>query len=436
MGHNVFLWKQKNIANLMPKALIVSTYDSDGVGRFADSLMLSLAGLGYSSNVLCLQSSNDHKDSSVGIFDNDSGGLLLYKIFNKLRSYFYSSEAIYAFNEIGSVTQTVLAHNPVMDLEYDLLVIMYTSGMFRASDLKALSSNNISTPVMIYGVDMNLFTGGCHYANNCRGYMSNCSACPAVKPRARKLVEKNHKEKQKYFSALLNSVVVSSSNEHHQQITDSSIFAKSRVEKILFYVDEKIFGSKEQVRDDLRIRYGLQGRSILVRSSSEKRKGCDIFVEAIRRLVNNYSESMVSINILCIGDDYVYKSLFGVHAVKNYGYTASIEELSDLYTISDVFVNPSLADGGPMMLAEALMSYTPVITTNVGLATDLVIENVNGIVIKDKSALDLQQALLQVLKMDDATIGLYRCRARTNALRLFSKERYQVNLSRVIRSLK
>ena len=111
----------------MRKALIVSTYDADGVGKFADSLICSLKSLGYSSNVLCLKRSYDRKNSSVGIFDNDNLGFLVYKILNKFKSYFYSSEPIYRFNEIGSVMQSVLSDNSVMDLDYDLLIIMYTS---------------------------------------------------------------------------------------------------------------------------------------------------------------------------------------------------------------------------------------------------------------------------------------------------------------------
>ena len=110
---------------------------------------------------------------------------------------------------------------------------------------------------------------------------------------------------------------------------------------------------------------------------------------------------MADIHILCIGDDYVYKSLFNIHLVNNHGYIKSKEKLSDLYTISDIFVNPSLADGGPMMLAEALMSCTPVITTNVGLANDLVIENINGKVINNASTFNLQKALLKIKKMDE-----------------------------------
>ena len=419
----------------MPKALIVSTYDADGVGKFADSLMHSLKNLGYSSNVLCLQSSYDRKNSSLGIFDNNNFGYLFYKIICKFKSFFYSSEPIYTFNEITSVLPSVLTDNPVINLEYDLLIIMYTSGMFKVRDLRVLTSNNISTPTMIYGVDMNLFTGGCHYANSCRGYMSSCSSCPAVKSRARKIVENNHKNKKNYFSSLINSVVISSSYEHHQQIMNSTIFAKSRVEKILFYVDDQIFGIKEHERDTLKKKYNLQGRTILVRSSSEKRKGSDIFVESIKALVKNQSRLVANINILCIGDDYIYRSLSGTYPVNNCGYIKSIEKLCELYTVSDIFVNPSIADGGPMMLAEALMSCTPVITTNVGLAKDLVIENVNGKVINNVSTEDLQLALLQFIKMDDNNLGLYRSNARTSALKLFSKTRYEANLLRVIRSL-
>ena len=48
------------------------------------------------------------------------------------------------------------------------------------------------------------------------------------------------------------------------------------------------------------------------------------------------------------------------------------------YAKADYFVCTSVYDGGPMMTAESLMSFTPVITTDVGLARSLIKEGKNG----------------------------------------------------------
>ena len=42
------------------------------------------------------------------------------------------------------------------------------------------------------------------------------------------------------------------------------------------------------------------------------------------------------------------------------------------YAKADYFVCTSVYDGGPMMTIESLMSFTPVITTDVGLARSLI----------------------------------------------------------------
>ena len=35
-------------------------------------------------------------------------------------------------------------------------------------------------PIIFYGVDMELYTGGCHYSRECKKYQKLCDECPAL----------------------------------------------------------------------------------------------------------------------------------------------------------------------------------------------------------------------------------------------------------------
>lgn len=418
----------------MRNILVVSTYDSDGAGIFSYQLISAFSELGYSSKLLCLKSS--HKSAtSIGIFDHKSLRFFFYKVLSKFRKYFFSAQQEYAFNDFTSVDKVVIGHKRLMQLQYDLLVVVYTSGMFRASDLGQLISHNPCAPTIFYGVDMGSFTGGCHYANDCKGYTKSCSNCPAVHPRAKKMVEKNHLQKFKFVKSLKKIAVISSSQQHHEQLCRSSVFRDTHINKILFYIDKNAFGTQEGLRWVLKEKYRVNGRTLLVRSSREKRKGSYLFVHAIKSLSLKEPELLRNLEILTIGDDFIEKSLIGIKAISHFGYVSEREKLSEIYSISDVFVSPSLADGGPMMVAESLMSYTPVIATKVGLTADLIIPGVNGFILEDSSSQDLTDAILTYCKIDDERIKLLRVEARNTAMRLLNKKQYVQNISALIDSL-
>lgn len=72
------------------------------------------------------------------------------------------------------------------------------------------------------------------------------------------------------------------------------------------------------------------------------------------------------------------------------------QHLSD----TDVFVLPSFAEGVPVSLMEAMAMSRPVVATNVGGVTELVLNGVNGIVVAPGDAIALEAAISELA--DDA----------------------------------
>ena len=95
------------------------------------------------------------------------------------------------------------------------------------------------------------------------------------------------------------------------------------------------------------------------------------------------------------------------------------EGLAQAYAAADLYVSPSVEDSGPMMINEAVMSGTPVIAFDVGVAIDLIEPGATGVIASRRNADALAAAMTHVLdwsadKKKHATmrareIGLSRC---------------------------
>lgn len=95
-----------------------------------------------------------------------------------------------------------------------------------------------------------------------------------------------------------------------------------------------------------------------VASSWCRKKGLDVFIELSERLPENYK-------VVIVGTDEVIdkdlpNQIISIHR------TNSQNELAELYSSADIFINPTREDTFPTTNIEALASGTPVITYNVG----------------------------------------------------------------------
>jgi glycosyltransferase involved in cell wall biosynthesis len=78
----------------------------------------------------------------------------------------------------------------------------------------------------------------------------------------------------------------------------------------------------------------------------------------------------------------------------------SHRDLPAYYSLMDVFVHPSLRDGMPNALLEAMACGLPVVATPVGGAVDVIQDGKNGVLARVNDADDLAERILQLL--DDA----------------------------------
>jgi glycosyltransferase involved in cell wall biosynthesis len=75
--------------------------------------------------------------------------------------------------------------------------------------------------------------------------------------------------------------------------------------------------------------------------------------------------------------------------------------MQELYAEHDVFVFPSLVEGLPNVLMEAMASGMPVITTETCGMTDIVENQFNGVLIPPADAAALEDAILRLANCEE-----------------------------------
>ena len=141
---------------------------------------------------------------------------------------------------------------------------------------------------------------------------------------------------------------------------------------------------KDQIRDLLKI----PRNSILIGSFQKDGigwgeglkpkliKGPDIFVKTLKILANKG----LPVYALLTGPSrgYVKEELKKYNIPYYHSYVSDLNELVPLYQSLDLYLITSREEGGPMGLMESMACGIPVVTTNVGMAEDVIKPNIPG----------------------------------------------------------
>lgn len=197
----------------------------------------------------------------------------------------------------------------------------------------------------------------------------------------------------------------------------------ARVEVVPNGVDAALF--KPQPRDTRRLAaLALEGRAVIGFSGELRlKKGLQPLLEALARL----GESR-PLALLCVGgvrrDDEALVTLFR----KRHAHVpvAALEwhdahELPALYGLMDVFVHPSLRDGLPNALLEAMACARPCVASTAGGIPDVLRDGVEGRLVAPGDATALADAIAELLD-DRAHAGALGRAARQRAAADFTPE--------------
>ncbi len=249
------------------------------------------------------------------------------------------------------------------------------------------------------------FTGHCAYYDysNCNRWQTQCHNCPQSRAYPATIgldrSSKNFKDKKNAFQNYQNITFVTVSNWLKNELK-KSFLSHYPVVTIHNGVDLEIFHPIERkiVEFDKKIILG-------VASVWDKRKGLDEFVKLRKLLPENYLIILVGLS-----QDQIATLPNGITGIRR---TENVGQLVGLYSMSDVFVNPTLEDNFPTTNLEALACGTPVITYNTGGSPEA-IDKFTGIVVEYMNVNQLAEQIQYICKYSPFTSQ--SCRKRAESL--------------------
>lgn len=221
--------------------------------------------------------------------------------------------------------------------------------------LNYLAKHDIATVITMH--DCWYFTGGCfHYTNaGCDKWQYSCGNCPKRREdtpaylfdSTRKIL----KDRKKYLTAIPRLYLVGCS----QWVADEakkSVLKNCNIRHFYNGFDLDVY---KPSKSDLAQRLGVEGKYVLLGPASKWLSGVN--KETLVYFIKAMPEDYVLLLFGYIGDDQILAD-----NVLLYGYTSSREEMAQLYSMADVFVNCSREDTLSSLNLEAQACGTPVVT--------------------------------------------------------------------------
>ncbi|MEK7659544.1 MAG: glycosyltransferase family 4 protein [Patescibacteria group bacterium] len=131
-------------------------------------------------------------------------------------------------------------------------------------------------------------------------------------------------------------------------------------------------------------------------------KGLEYLIEMVKFLKFNFGLNLEKIKFLIIGDGELRKSLES--RIKNYGLEKEVILLCQIpkahkfMKAFDIFVLPSVKEGFPWVILEAMAAKVPIIATSVGAMPEIIENGKNGILVEPKNPQKLAEAIKYLIE--------------------------------------
>ena len=233
-----------------------------------------------------------------------------------------------------------------------------------------------------------MFTGYCMYyeITNCSKWKSKCGDCPQSKMYSWFRDKSNAIwERKKELFQDWDVIIVAPSEWLAQQIRESFLMDKD-IKVIKNGVDLKVFNPQIGT---FRLKYGLNDKKIVLGVADlwDDRKGFETMVTLPERLGPNYQVVLVGV------DKKNIKSIPStVIAIEH---TESIDELIELYSTADIFVNPTIDEVFGLVNIESLACGTPVVMYNTGGSPECIDEK-TGCVVPKYNQKELANKIIEI----------------------------------------
>lgn len=308
----------------------------------------------------------------------------------------------------------------------DAVLVLFAKNFVNAKNIREIYERT-KAPIYWMMYDTSPLTGGCHYSWDCNGYEKLCGSCPGLySSNPNDITYKNMVLKQEHLSKT-NIHLVIASKWQELQAAKSSLFRNKAVHKIFISINPKIFYPEPAgiCRPPLGIPVNKKVIFFGAYFLGHERKGMNYLLDSLRILhkkLEGFPDISENVLLLIAGTETEKLKPVLPFSYLDLGMLNNSTGVAEAYRVSDLFVCPSIEDAGPSMVNQSIMSGTPVVAFDQGVAMDIVITGETGYRARLKDAEDLAEGMFRILTLSTDAHEEMKQHCRKLALDLLNPE--------------
>lgn len=345
---------------------ISAVINSGSVGRIADQIGQTVIRHGWQSYISYARNCLTSMSEKV-------------KIGNKLDIYWHGiNSRLFDNHCLCSTKSTKKLIRKIKEIRPDVIHIHNLHGYYINMKILFDFLKKADLPVVWTLHDCWSFTGHCTYFDyiKCKKWVSGCYRCPQKRLYPASFLfdrsSRNYKIKKEIFNNVKNMTIVPVSY-WLGELVKKSFLKEYPIKVIQNGIDTNCFFP---VKNNKVIeKYNIGKKIVLLGVSNQwtKRKGFDDFI-ALNKVIDHTVYKIVLVGL----NNKQLKEL--PDTITGIKHTENVDELAALYSISNIYINPTLEDNFPTTNLEAMACGTPVITYRTGGSIESISENTGLIV--------------------------------------------------------
>lgn len=188
-------------------------------------------------------------------------------------------------------------------------------------------------------------------------------------------------------------------------------------------VEVEMLADKKSIRNRIREELGVNEDTFIIVNSGRltKQKAQWILIEAAKELKKSHKNFV----FIIVGEgelkDELAEKIKASQLEKHVKMLGFYAEMEHLLAAADCFALPSIDEGMPMSLLEAVSSELPAICTHVGDIDKLIIDNESGLVVPLNTPNALSEKALELIENKELAVSLAKC-GKDKMIKLYSSE--------------
>jgi len=422
--------------------LLSTSHPEKTAGVIAKDFLQTIKSISGFRVKLIVQPWDNYLDKDIIPIDGKVASFLRdfrYKMRNRLFKYLRLDRGVdvnYSSHEFDETITYYKSKKFLRKIDYvpEVIIVMFMPNFLSFKNLYELQVLT-GAKILLYPMDNAPYTGGCHWNWGCSGFTQNCGNCPALKSHNEfDRSNRNMIYKAKYIGKM-EIELLAPNILTQKKLKNSSLFQGNKIHYILPAVDENFFKPSDKLEAKMALGLPTSKKVLFFGAVSLAdggiRKGFRELNQTLQLLVNMIPlKERDNVHLVQAGSRSVIDLSNFPFTASDFGYL-DLHKLSLLYQAADVFICPSIEDGGPLMIVQSIMSGTPVVAFEMGIAIELVINNKTGYKAKLKDCEDFANGITKLLRLSDNEYEDYRHNCRKLALERCSKSAFRVNIKKI-----